>query len=155
MSVLRPGTALTCLSGLDHPRDDAHGFKCRKRTLPVHPGALHDHHLRPHFQRPLRQSSAITPERTELALVRFDAAILLLSSAITCLCIGSQIHGHGSYNFHHNCKGVWAIKAGATYQWPGGPSPSALFNVGGPQAILGTSGRRRVKLAIAVQYAIK
>lgn len=130
------------VSGIDHPRDDAHGFKCRKRALPVHPGALHDHHLRPHFQRPLRQGAAITLERTELAFVRFDAAILLLDEGAGgdfglvyvqrnhALVHRGQLHGHGSYNFHHNCKGVWATKAGATDQWPGGPSPSALFNVG-------------------------
>jgi hypothetical protein len=64
--------------GIDHPSNDAHRLQRRERALPVHPGALHDHHFGPDLQRPLGQRATVAFERAEVELGHLLTAVVVL-----------------------------------------------------------------------------
>lgn len=74
---LAPGHVLD-VTGIDHPRRNAHVLQCRIGTLPVNPRALHDHDVRGQPVDPRCQCPAIPLEATKLPLLHRHTAIGLL-----------------------------------------------------------------------------
>jgi hypothetical protein len=63
---------------VDHPRSDTHRLQRRKRALPIHARALHDHHLGPDLKSPLGQRAAVAFEGAELTHGDLHPPIVML-----------------------------------------------------------------------------